>query len=201
MDSSYDLAELPDRSDFNKNTLEVMGENGVNDRAGLKKKQILDAALECFLQYGYSKCSFKDVAKGAKISRASLYLYFKNKRDLYVTLNRELHDRYAAESMEILKSGKSDKEKLTAIIDVWIVDPYKVLKGTSHTNDLMDGLVYISNQSEIRFRELFIKSIAPLVGEDIAEIIVLSIRGLIDDRPPIDILRQRIGLLTESLPG
>ena len=176
-----------------------MGENGVNDRASLKKKQILDAALKCFLKYGYSKCSFIDVAKSAKVSRASLYLYFKNKRDLYVTLNKELHDRYEAESREILKSGKSDIEKLTAIIDVWIVDPYRVLKGTLYTNDLMDGLVYISNQSEIRFRELFIKSIAPLVGEDTAEIIVLAIRGLMDDRPPVNILKKRIGLLIEKL--
>jgi AcrR family transcriptional regulator len=176
-----------------------LGVSQVNDRTNLKKKQILDAAQKCFLQYGYSKSSFKDVAKRAGISRASLYLYFKNKSDLFVTMNKELHDGYEEKSREILKTNRSDKEKLAGIIDVWIVAPYRILKKTTYSNELLDGLVQISKQSEMRFRELFIKSIAPLVGDEIAEIIVMAIRGLMDDRPPVKILQKRIELLTSAL--
>jgi AcrR family transcriptional regulator len=164
-----------------------------------KKEQIIHAALECFMQYGYSKTTFGDIAIKAGISRASLYLYFENKKDLFVTMNKNLHDEYVNGSREILGSSRSDKEKLINIIDIWIIDPYRLLKNTAYSNDLLNGLVNISKQTENRFRELFKKSIAPLVGDDIAGIIVLSIRGLIDDRPPVKKLQKRIELLIENM--
>ncbi len=171
----------------------------MKDKTNNKRKQILNAAQKCFLHYGYSKSSLKDVAKEARMSRASLYLYFKNKSDLFITMNQELHEGYEAKSGEILKSNQSNKVKLAKIIDAWIVDPYRVLKNTPYSNDLLDGLAYIAKRSEMRFRDLFMKSIAPLAGDGIAEIIVLAIRGLMDDRPPVRVLQKRIELLTKTL--
>ncbi|WP_244283707.1 TetR/AcrR family transcriptional regulator [Leptospira haakeii] len=62
-----------------------------------RKKEILDAALYCFLQFGYSKTSMDDIAKQANLSRPLLYLKFKNKEDLYegifdYTLEGKRHD-------------------------------------------------------------------------------------------------------------
>ena len=51
-----------------------------------RKKDILDAALHCFLNFGYSKTSMDDVAKKAGISRPLIYLKFKNKEDLLLGL-------------------------------------------------------------------------------------------------------------------
>lgn len=68
-----------------------------------------------------------------------------------------------------------------------------------YSNDLLDGLVDISKQTEKRFRELFIKSIVPLVSNEIAEVIMMAMRGLMDDRPPVIILQKRIELLTKIL--
>jgi TetR/AcrR family transcriptional regulator, transcriptional repressor of aconitase len=171
----------------------------MKDKTKQKKEQVLNAAFECFMQYGYTKTTFGDIAKKARVSRASLYLYFKNKDDLFIVMNKQFHDSYMSKSEEILKSNRSNREKLSRIIGVWIVDPYRDMKNTSYANDLLDGLVYISLQTEKRFRELFIKSITPLVGYDIAEIIVLALRGLIDDRPPVKTLQKRIDLLIEPL--
>jgi AcrR family transcriptional regulator len=164
-----------------------------------KREQIFSAAHKCFMQYGYAKTTFKDIAKMAGISRPLLYSYFGNKNELFITLTKELHDRFVAKSEEILNTSLPDKEKLSKIIDVWIVDPYRILKSTAYSNEILDGLVQISKQSEKRFRELFIKSIAPLVGDDIAQIIVLAMRGLMDDRPPIKTLQKRIGLLIKTV--
>jgi AcrR family transcriptional regulator len=163
------------------------------------KQQILTAAFECFLQYGYSKSTLGDIAKKAGISRTSIYLYFSNKEDLFITMNKNLHVSYVAKSEEILKSDLSDREKLTGIIDVWIVDHYKKIKNTMYANDLLDRFVCISQQTERRFRTLFIKSIAPLIGGDVAEIVVLSLRGLMDDRPPAVKLQRRIELLVKAV--
>lgn len=171
----------------------------MKDRVGLKKKRILDAAMECFIHYGYTKTSFQDIAKKAGVSRASLYSYFKDKEDLFIAMDTRLHDKYEKESAKILNSSLSDKEKLLQIIDVWITAPYREIKNTPSANGWLDELVYISEQSELRFRKLFMMSITPIVGEAKAEIIVLSIRGLMNDRPPVATLKKRIGVLVGYL--
>jgi AcrR family transcriptional regulator len=163
------------------------------------KTRILEAAFTCFLQYGYTKTRFTDIVKKAGISRASIYLYFRNKEELFITMNRELHEEYLVKSDAVCKSGLATEEKILKIIDIWIINHYRKMKKTTFANELLDGLVNISRQTENRFRELFIESIAPLTGEDMAEIIVFSIRGLMDDRPEVKTLQKRIRLLVEAI--
>lgn len=171
----------------------------VRNKTNQTKSQILAAGFECFLKYGYTKSTFGDIANFAGLSRASIYLYFRNKEDLFITMNKNLQDKYVAKSEEILESNRTDKEKLNAIIDVWITSHYKKIKNTVFANDLLDGLLHVSEQTELRFRALFIKSISPLVGKDKAEIVVMSMRGLMDDRPPVTKLQKRIKLLASAM--
>jgi AcrR family transcriptional regulator len=166
----------------------------MNDKASLTKSQILDVAMDCFTQHGYAKTNFQDIAKRAGISRATLYIYFKNKEDLFVTMDRRLHEKYVVQSLEILKSDMPNGKKLARIIDVWIVKPYRIIKRTPYPHAWLDELKEIS-KSEMRFRKLFIGSVTPLVGKPNSEIIVLAIRGLMDDRPSVITLKKRLGIL------
>lgn len=169
---------------------------GITDR---KKALILDAAFECFSVDGYTKSSFKDVARKAGISRASLYTYFKNKRDLFITMNQEIDAGHFRKSADIRSSTLPDREKVMGIIDEWIVRPYIEIQGTPSANGWLDELVSISKETERNFRELFIRSLEPLTGEERAQVIVLSIRGLMDDRPAVKHLRKRIRILVNAL--
>ena len=164
-----------------------------------KKEQIIQAAGKCFRQFGYSKTTFGDIAKTAGISRALIYSYFKNKNDLFITMTKNMHNHFQAVSAEILKSDGTDKEKLYKIIDVWIINSYRNFRNNIHGNDMLDGLVMVSEQTEKRFRKLFMKSIEPIAGKEMAEIIVLSLRGLMDDRPTVKTLQKRIALLIEKV--
>jgi hypothetical protein len=83
---------------------------------------------------------------------------------------------------------------VVSIIDVWIVKPYRIIKRTPYPHAWLDELKEIS-KSEMRFRKLFIGSVTPLVGKPNSEIIVLAIRGLMDDRPSVITLKKRLGIL------
>ena len=68
----------------------------MNKRSGIEsKKRILRAATRVFTKYGYEKSSMRMIAKASNISIGGLYLYFKNKEDLYVTLMKYRMDDYA----------------------------------------------------------------------------------------------------------
>jgi len=100
---------------------------GNSDR---KKALILNAAFECFTVHGYTRSTFKDVARRAGISRASLYKYFKNKRDLFITMNQEINAEHFQKSAEIRALTLPDREKVLDIIHEWIIQPYIDIQGT-----------------------------------------------------------------------
>ena len=51
-----------------------------------KQKQILSAATEFFAKFGYKKTTLDDIGKKVGINRASIYYYFKNKEEIYMTI-------------------------------------------------------------------------------------------------------------------
>src|SRR5204862_6542491 len=55
----------------------------MQSRDTARRRAILDAALSCFLQYGFAKTSIDDIAKRANLSRPLLYLKYKNKEDIF----------------------------------------------------------------------------------------------------------------------
>lgn len=48
-----------------------------------KPEHLIHAAMEAFLLYGFKRTSMEDIAQQAGVSRAALYLHFKNKRDVF----------------------------------------------------------------------------------------------------------------------
>ena len=51
-----------------------------------KQSRILNAAMQVFSKYPYSKASIDDIAALAGISKGALFYHFKNKKDLYCFL-------------------------------------------------------------------------------------------------------------------
>jgi AcrR family transcriptional regulator len=47
---------------------------------------VMEAAYEVFLQYGVRRASMQDIADRAGMSRAALYLHYKNKADIFEAL-------------------------------------------------------------------------------------------------------------------
>jgi len=58
-----------------------------------KREQILEAALECFLEKGYGNASISDIMARAKISKGGIYWYFQCKDEIYVAMVEEWYDR------------------------------------------------------------------------------------------------------------
>lgn len=63
---------------------------GISERRERDKQQkrnsIIDAAEKLFFSKGYTNTSMDEVAEEAEYSKGTLYLYFKNKEDLYLAI-------------------------------------------------------------------------------------------------------------------
>jgi TetR/AcrR family transcriptional regulator, repressor for uid operon len=72
------------------------------------KEKIVNAGLMTFSKYGYDRTRMDDVAEAAKVSKGRLYLYFKNKEELFYAIS----ERNIAELKQQLSSLFTGKENL-----------------------------------------------------------------------------------------
>ena len=130
-----------------------------------RRQQIIVAAKKVFSEKGFNKATMDDIAGEAELSPGTLYLYFKNKEELYASLSlRILH--YLHIRVEHVESSKDlgPEEKLDAIIDA-MYDVYEV-----------DPLVII-NMFHLQSSET-LKNLSPELLEEIKDLSRKSIGGM-----------------------
>ncbi len=89
------------------------------DRAGDKRERILSAAERIFARHGFFAAKVSDVAKEAGVADGTIYLYFKSKDDLLISL----FERRMLELTEALQeaiAGKPPREQLRAFIRTYL---------------------------------------------------------------------------------
>ena len=81
----------------------------------LKKQNILNAAREVFIHYGYKKASVVDIAERIGLDQATIYYYFDNKESLYVAcILSEINDLKTRMHKAVSKI-KTIKELITLV--------------------------------------------------------------------------------------
>ncbi len=131
----------------------------------VRRRQIMDAAKKVFCAKGFSGATMEDIASQAELSPATLYLYFRNKEELYASLNIEiLH--YLIGRVEHLKGerGLGPREKMErlkgVLYDVFEFDPL-ILTNVFHLQS-SDGLRDLSPELLSEIKDLSAKSIRSL---------------------------------------
>lgn len=97
-----------------------------------RRQQILVAAKRVFSNKGFNKATMEDIAHEAELSPGTLYLYFKNKEELYASLSlrilQYLHIRVEHVNKESeLDPGEKLKALMEAMYDVYEFDPLIII--------------------------------------------------------------------------
>ena len=81
-----------------------------------KRQRIMKAAIEVFLRKGFESATMDEVANKARIAKGTLYLYFKDKADLYGSLLEEKIDILTQALAVIAATADSAHVRLEAMI-------------------------------------------------------------------------------------
>ncbi|MCB8817707.1 TetR/AcrR family transcriptional regulator [Desulfosporosinus shakirovi] len=81
-----------------------------------KYQAILDAATEAFAEYGYFTCQVSKIAKLAGVADGTIYLYFKNKEDILVSLFSDRMGNFIQEIRQSIVKCQTTQERLFCII-------------------------------------------------------------------------------------
>jgi AcrR family transcriptional regulator len=97
-----------------------------------RKQQIIVAAKRVFTDKGFSGATMDDIAKAAELSPGTLYLYFKNKDELFASLSLRILQYMLLRLEQLHTSGSMDPaEKIAALtvamFDVYDFDPLMII--------------------------------------------------------------------------
>ena len=109
---------------------------GIQERKGREKErrrqQIIVAAKRVFSKKGLSKTTMEDIANESELSPGTLYLYFKNKEELYASLSLRILQFLSIRVAQVIQdSGEGSSEKLDRLIEamyeVYEFDPMVII--------------------------------------------------------------------------
>ncbi|MDP0492129.1 MAG: helix-turn-helix domain-containing protein [Verrucomicrobiota bacterium JB023] len=102
-----------------------------------KESQILDAALEVFLRYGFKKATMGDIAKKAGMSRPSLYLVFSNKEDIFRAAITRKEEEFCEDTERKLQQQSGLQERLYTVLETWLLEPYEMIRTSPESEELL----------------------------------------------------------------
>jgi TetR/AcrR family fatty acid metabolism transcriptional regulator len=134
-------------------------------RAGDKRDRILAAAVKVFARSGFHATRVSEVAKAAGVADGTIYLYFKSKDELLLSLFQDRVDKLLAFMRDELPKQADAPARLRAVINMQL----GVLE---HERDLAEVITVILRQSTRLMKEFaaphftaYLDAIAKIVAE------------------------------------
>ncbi|WP_035425504.1 TetR/AcrR family transcriptional regulator [Halalkalibacterium ligniniphilum] len=88
----------------------------VSKKKGPKYDQIINAAVTVIAKYGYHHAQVSKIAKEAGVADGTIYLYFKNKEDLLISLFQNKMGAFIEKIREQISENATVEEKLLILV-------------------------------------------------------------------------------------
>lgn len=111
-----------------------------------KVDRIIAAASDAFLAYGFRRVSMADIAEGAGMSRAALYLHFRNKEDIFASVAARYYAKVARDMKAALTGSARADAALKAAFRAKIAPPFRRMLESPHGRELLDARAAVSPQ-------------------------------------------------------
>jgi TetR/AcrR family transcriptional regulator, transcriptional repressor of aconitase len=175
-----------------------MLDKGAPDRDAARRRAILDAALRCFLQFGFSKTSIDDIAKRAHLSRPLIYRKFKNKEEIFGAVYEDLFEARYPRADEIVAGRGSKRDKVTRLLELFVLEPWAIMLAAPMAQEFYEACERILPEQEAKMQRQLLRYAHDLIGDrDVAEVMMLSVDGLMGDLPSTAVLRKRLLVLVD----
>ena len=100
-----------------------------------KRDAILRAAIETFAARGFFNAQVADVARGAGVAAGTVYLYFRGKDDLLISIFERTMKEAIAAGRESLAARTSPLDRLREITLSDVLERYQDFRALTHFDD------------------------------------------------------------------
>lgn len=160
-----------------------------------KADQILDASLAVFCRYGFAKTTMKDLAEAAGISRATLYMNFSNKEDVFRAGSQRAHAMVLADVESVLNTEGPVIERIDKAMTAYLQGLMEEISASPHGQELFASNLALSgdltheSRRHVKDRITEVLAEAALTGEivpsaldttpaELASLILATVEGI-----------------------
>lgn len=130
-----------------------------------RRAQLLEVALEVFVEQGYHAASMDEIADRAGVSKPVVYQHFPGKLDLYLALLERSCETVVAGVREALSSTPDNRKRVQATMELWFT--YVADRGAAFRLVFESDL---TNDSDVRAQiDRVVNDSAAAIAEVIAE--------------------------------
>ncbi len=134
-----------------------------------KKQHIMTAAAEVFTRYGFKKASMQDIADAAMMSRAALYLHFRNKDDLFRSLMTWHHGAALTAAEAAFSSSRPFILRMEHALTDFTMTIMAPVKASPHGLELFEANLLLAGDinaaTSLRLRALIENAVKTAISE------------------------------------
>ena len=164
-----------------------------------KSDAIVAAAVPVFSRYGFARTSMADIAAEAGVSRATLYLHFKDKEEVFRRGCEALHAEAQGAAQAGLDGEGTLEQRLCRGLSAYMVTLMTPVLHSPHGQELFDasksvaGAIFIANRGHLIDRVAGVIAAAGKAdAHGIAEILVCAAEGIKAASPDLKAIETRI---------
>ena len=157
-----------------------------------KYGRIITAATRIFAEKGFFKTTVSDIASAAEVAEGTIYLYFKNKDDVLISIFENSMDMFLREAEQDLAKINNAAERLRRFIHLHLrlVEEHKDLARVLHV-ELRQSAMFMREYRGGKFRD-YLQFVQTLIEEGQSQDIFRS------DLDPRLLRRSIFGALDET---
>lgn len=87
-----------------------------------RKREILERALDVFVAEGYEDATFQKISDRCGITRTTLYIYFKNKREIFMFSIKQLTEGLEQSLLEIMDNPEYSSSEILRNVAITILE-------------------------------------------------------------------------------
>lgn len=125
------------------------------DEARTRIEQIADAALRRFARYGFKRSSMDDIAREAGLAKATIYLHFKGKEDVFRAMVARFAAQIAARCEAVMAQPLPFPDKLAALMLAQFGAGYAAFGDGEHLPELKAVMASIARREIEAFEGIF----------------------------------------------
>ncbi|MGD9018470.1 MAG: TetR/AcrR family transcriptional regulator [Desulfobacterales bacterium] len=134
-----------------------------------RRRQLVDAAVELFIQNGFHKTTTRQIAKAAGFSIGALYEYIKTKEDILYLVCDAIHAEMERGMLDALERARKDRTPLEEVIRGYFQVCHRmsdhILLIYQETQSLPHKWRRIVLENEVRITGLFTRALSQLMDE------------------------------------
>lgn len=136
-----------------------------------KQSQLVSAAITLIRRHGIKRTSMNDIAAEASVSRQTLYNIFTNKEQVLRAAVSSLSDTTIANIESACAKAVSVDQKLDALFQYLVIEPFKFLRSTPEGAELIIGIGEVCKQELQRSHQRYRGAIENVVSPYSEEIL------------------------------